>query len=391
VTEEAVMRPGGACLRLLLAAAVLAALMGFGRAALASESLSLFDRAWSDFHRHYSYFEVKDVDWVELRREHRPRFTGDLTPLEFASRLSEMLQELEDHHVTVRGPAGGVYRYEGIYRINYPVDIPLAYARRSEYATLGRGAIRHAELKGGAAHLIIDSLDSELFDKISERALDRVMERYRNSPGVIVDIRANQGGSRKAALRLASRFADRQVTVAKVRERIPDGGYSGLKRVAMAPSGRTRYTGQVVCLVGEKTMSAAEWLAMALDALPRVTLMGDVTRGSSGLPRTFSLENGVTYRIPTQVVYRPDGKLLEGRGVEPDIRVSPEKSIFEGRDVLLEAAAVKLSGVAVAELAPGPSQAHVRATIPRGTGAYRSGSFTAGLSGAFRIWRKSSF
>ena len=57
------------------------------------------------------------------------------------------------------------------------------------------------------------------------------------------------------------------------------------------------------------------------------------------MPYRFDLPGGVGARICIIKDLHPDGREFVGRGIQPDIRVTPTvKDYLEGRDVVLEAA-----------------------------------------------------
>ena len=71
-----------------------------------------------------------------------------------------------------------------------------------------------------------------------------------------------------------------------------------------------------------------------------MTLMGTPSAGATGRSEAVRLANsGVAVRVSTTATFRPDGKLYDGRGVEPDVEKWPEPNDFIGRtDSVLEAA-----------------------------------------------------
>jgi len=71
---------------------------------------------------------------------------------------------------------------------------------------------------------------------------------------------------------------------------------------------------------------------------PRCKLIGDVTKGSSGNPRPFDLGNGVTAFLSSWEDQLPDGTVIEGRGVTPDVPVETSLPELRKRDAVLNAA-----------------------------------------------------
>jgi C-terminal processing protease CtpA/Prc len=77
----------------------------------------------------------------------------------------------------------------------------------------------------------------------------------------------------------------------------------------------------------------------------RGTLVGETTGGSTGDGVEFKLPGGGTARIEMEDVEYPDGRIFEGVGVPPQVKVSPTVSdIRQGKDAALERAIEILQG-----------------------------------------------
>jgi hypothetical protein len=101
-----------------------------------------------------------------------------------------------------------------------------------------------------------------------------------------------------------------------------------------------RYDKPVAVLSDAGSSGAAEMLLAAFKGRKGVTLMGTPSAGATGRSEALRLANSaVVARISTTATFRPDGKLYDGRGVEPDVEAWPEPNDFIGRtDSVLEAA-----------------------------------------------------
>jgi C-terminal processing protease CtpA/Prc len=64
--------------------------------------------------------------------------------------------------------------------------------------------------------------------------------------------------------------------------------------------------------------------------------VGVKTWGSSGIPKPHALSNGVTVLVPSWEDQLPDGTILEGRGIEPDVPVKVQPGDLERDDPILE-------------------------------------------------------
>jgi C-terminal processing protease CtpA/Prc len=104
------------------------------------------------------------------------------------------------------------------------------------------------------------------------------------------------------------------------------------------------YDKPVVVLADAGCVGAADVFLGAFKGLKNVTLMGTPSGGATSRPEAVRLANsGVGVQLSTTANYRPDGKLYDGRGVEPDVVAWPVPNDFIGRtDAVLEAAVKKL-------------------------------------------------
>jgi hypothetical protein len=93
-----------------------------------------------------------------------------------------------------------------------------------------------------------------------------------------------------------------------------------------------RFTGKVVVLVDETSVSSAEYHALAFRAAPEAVVMGSTTAGADGNVSRFALPGGLSTAISGIVEVRPT---IAG--------------IRAGRDEVLEAAVAVIIGRAVRE------------------------------------------
>lgn len=106
------------------------------------------------------------------------------------------------------------------------------------------------------------------------------------------------------------------------------------------------YSGKVVVLVDESSISQAEYTAMALRAGPRSVVVGSTTAGADGNVSRIPLPGGLQTMISGIGVFYPDKTPTQRIGIVPDIEARPTaEGIREGRDEVLEAAIRHILGV----------------------------------------------
>jgi len=82
------------------------------------------------------------------------------------------------------------------------------------------------------------------------------------------------------------------------------------------------YNRPVYILANEKTFSAASVFVSAFKGLPNIKIVGVTTDGSSGNSDWVDLPNSKLFgKISTMVSFQKNGKILDGYGTEPDIKI----------------------------------------------------------------------
>ena len=99
------------------------------------------------------------------------------------------------------------------------------------------------------------------------------------------------------------------------------------------------YTGPVAILVDGLSGSTSEIFAGGLQDLGRARVFGSTTAGAALPSEIVKLPNGDGFQYVFADYISQGGEKLEGRGVIPDVPVSPTRdALLEGRDLVLEAA-----------------------------------------------------
>ena len=122
--------------------------------------------------------------------------------------------------------------------------------------------------------------------RITERALDQVLNRMALCHGLIIDVRSNGGGSLTNVDRLASRFFNERTLVGYIAHKKGPGhnDFSPLHPKHVESSDRVRYQKPVVVLTNRGCYSATNEFVSIMKYAPNVTVIGDKTGGGSGLP-----------------------------------------------------------------------------------------------------------
>lgn len=112
---------------------------------------------------------------------------------------------------------------------------------------------------------------------------------------------------------------------------------------------KPHYSGKVVVLVDESSVSQAEYTAMAFRAAGAI-VVGSTTSGADGNVSHFQLPGGLQTMISGLGVFYPDKKPTQRVGIVPDITVKPTiAGIRAGRDEVLERAIRQILGSTVSD------------------------------------------
>ncbi|MBF8268079.1 MAG: hypothetical protein HW388_1587, partial [Dehalococcoidia bacterium] len=214
-------------------------------------------------------------------------------------------------------------------------------APESTYVDIVRGVIKLESvqwrmLPGGIAYVSISGFTESTNESLAD-ALGEMKEQ--GAVGMVLDLRDNPGGLLSTTVEVASQFLREGLVLYSI-----DGDG---KRVdyPVEKGGSTPDTPLVV-LVNGLSASGSEVLAAALQDHGRAVLIGTTTfgKGSVNTPKLLGNGSGLFFTIARW--YSPDGRLIEGKGLEPDIWVEEEPD--GDRDPALEKALEHLGALVAA-------------------------------------------
>lgn len=132
--------------------------------------------------------------------------------------------------------------------------------------------------------------------------------------GIILDIRNNPGGLLTTVVTIASQFLDGGVVVYEI-----DGG--GHRKDWDVESNGVAQDIPLVVLVNQFSASASEVLSGALQDRDRALIVGNTTFGKGSVNRLKPLSDGGGLYYTYGRWYTPEGRLIEGLGLKPDVVV----------------------------------------------------------------------
>ena len=157
--------------------------------------------------------------------------------------------------------------------------------------------------------------------------------------GVILDLRGNPGGLLVEATDVAGAFLNGGTIV----EFFMPGKSPEIFNATGDGDSKT----PLVVLIDRGTASAAEIVAAALQDRNRAVIVGERTFGKAAVQDLTELSNGAAIELTIGYYLTPNGKRLEGQGLDPDILVSSNesKSVAETRALQVLLGLVASSGV----------------------------------------------
>ena len=312
-------------------------------------ALEAYDAAWKAFDAEYAKFVIrKDLDWKAAGEKHRKGAEVAKTTYEAAAAIAALLTELRDLHIYVKAGNEGIPGYRR--------ERPLNGSWKGSQAEVGgwtetKHGVTFARTSDKVAYVNVYALeDAEL-----PRAFDETLEKMADTTGLVLDLRFNGGGDELLGRQVAGRFLDktRVYSMSQYRSGAEHDDLGPKNQRECEPRGPWRYEAPVIVLIGQRTMSSAESLALMMAQCPQVTMMGDRTAGASANPRKLELPGEIVVNLPRWIDLDPDGKSIEDVGIAPAVKLSAAPDTFtDKKDPVLAAALEKIRKMPAAKRKP---------------------------------------
>jgi carboxyl-terminal processing protease len=185
-------------------------------------------------------------------------------------------------------------------------------------ATIHVPAVPYGITFGTVGYLPLQSFNensaSDLEDKIQEL-------QAKGARGVIIDLRRNGGGILEQSLTISNLFLRPGMEIASVR------GRSGDAQSYVARGQPAVPTLPLIVLTDERTASASEIVAGALQDHDRAVIVGQTTFGKGLVQSVYNLDGGYALKLTTAKWFTPSGrsiqrerKYVDGQFVEDTVR-----------------------------------------------------------------------
>ena len=188
---------------------------------------------------------------------------------------------------------------------------------------------------------------SEFIQTTPQEVEDAVREAEESGmDGLIIDLRGNPGGLLQETVDTADLFLDSGTILVEVDR-------DGSERSFRAREGGAALDIPIVILQDENSASGAEVLAAALHDNDRATIIGEVSFGKGTVNISRELSDGGALFVSIAIWQTPDGILIEGVGIIPDIEIdtpSPYEPQYSAEeDALIQSAIDHLRALQASE------------------------------------------
>jgi C-terminal processing protease CtpA/Prc len=278
-----------------------------------------FDYLWNQIDQKYSYFEFKNIDWTQTRDYYRTQIHEDMTEEQLFNVLGSMMDVLKDDHSNLISSFNiSRYNLRIQHESNYSEHVVNRYYIPNFKTT---GAFHHDLIDNGqVGYIRYESFMSE----ISSEQMDYLTQYYHNTKGLILDLRANGGGSIGNIFIILEAFCKEQKLAAySINRDGPNHNDFGEKQPIYVLKGKGNiYEKPVMVLIDRYSYSATTFFSLITKAFDQIKLVGDTTGGGGGLPNGGQLPNGWNYRFSVSQLLDLQGNNYAEAGVPPDICVS---------------------------------------------------------------------
>ncbi len=195
------------------------------------------------------------------------------------------------------------------------------------------------------------------FQRPITKEFRQALQKFRDAPGLIVDLRRNGGGDLAVVLPIAGYFFGKKTLFAKDSTRTgkPLSSYVGLFKLPLqlyvGRPGDQIYSGPVAVLVDAHSASSSEVFAAGMQDTQRAKIFGSQSCGCVlGIAKPRVMKGGSVLEMSEVLWFSPKGRKLEGTGIIPDQVVVPTMfDLQRGRDAVLAEADKTLVKAAVLE------------------------------------------
>ncbi|HOK80704.1 MAG TPA: S41 family peptidase [bacterium] len=223
------------------------------------------------------------------------------------------------------------------------ISILREHATKIMKITLVRDIIKVKSVKSSILQGDIGYVRITNFQERTANDLEVVMKELlnQNVKGLILDLRNNPGGLLSSAIDVSELFLPEKTIIVSIQGRRPED-----KKIYYSQR-QPLWNKPVFILINNGSASASEIVTGALrDNLSTCKTLGVKTFGKGSVQNLIKLdEDGTSIKLTIAYYYTPSGTKIDGKGIEPDIKVEAPEEMEIGtpeKDVQLNKAIEEL-------------------------------------------------
>jgi hypothetical protein len=281
----------------------------------------------------YALFEVKKIDWTEVKKIYSPQVSNLMSQDDFYLICRDVINELRDGNSNVRkNLIPTYYNFIGSYDIQFKQEVVSNYLKQESRFGFGvrAGAINESiayayfsfnSLNSGEWLVAMDYLASAQYKKI------------------IIDLRSAYGGEPQQGFNFLGHFVTAKTQIGTVFHK-NGKGTQDLKKIPIEIQSASPLLNskKIIILTNRKTFGVATYVAAVMNSLPNVTIIGQFSGPGSGIGFPYELPNGWVVTVSSNYFLPANGRHIED-GVKPDIEINNTAIDLQNkRDRMLERA-----------------------------------------------------
>ncbi|MGE5537679.1 MAG: S41 family peptidase [Gemmatimonas sp.] len=209
--------------------------------------------------------------------------------------------------------------------VNSPIRLTIKRANKDPFeVTLNRATITIRSVRSRLERDDIGYVRITSFSEQTSADLEKAVQNLRNESknrlrGLVLDLRNNPGGLLDQAVAVSDDFLEKGEIVSTRTRRSDDAQRFNAK------AGDIIRGMPMVVLVNAGSASASEIVAGALQDHHRAIIVGTRSFGKGSVQTIIPLPGHGAMRLTTARYYTPSGRSIQGKGIDPDIRVEQMK------------------------------------------------------------------
>ncbi|MEM8526872.1 MAG: S41 family peptidase [Bacteroidota bacterium] len=319
-----------------------------------NKPVETFDALWELFYNKYASFEEKNIDWDSIGQVYRPKVNPNTSNAELFHIFCEMLRPLNDAHVNlIVSKADTTFDAERASRLVEDLK-PIRGNIRASFDEMVKTTLQQNGIKeiktlgkefygfplfwygdnGKLGYLRVGRCFSSILIKngwSSNKKLNTIFKSFADLDAIVIDIRLNPGGTDGFSKKVVGRLTDRKV-IGYHKQTRANREFGPLNTHYIKPKGKHKFLKPVYLLTNDKSISAADVMALMMAELDNVTIIGENSNGSYSDIYSKKLPNKWTINLSNQRYLTTDNENYEGIGTPVNVEVKNKLENYVNKD-----------------------------------------------------------